>query len=112
MTNLEGLAKNIHTITRSKGFWNSFKEIDSFNFYAYKLAMIHSEVTEVLEAIRKDKGEEQILLEIADIMIRVLDFYEGLKVTGEISGDASLDDIIAEKIVINQGRPDMHGVRG
>jgi len=112
MTNFEGIAKNIHEITKSKGFWDGYREVDPFPFYAYKLAMIHSEVTEVLEAIRKDKGEQEVVLELADILIRVLDLYEGLKDTGEISRDVSLDEILAEKVIVNKARPQKHGVRG
>lgn len=112
MTSLETLAKQVHTITAQKGFWDSFNEVDPFPFYAYKLAMINSEVTEVLEAIRKDKGDKEVVLEIVDILIRVLDLYEGLKATGELEADWNLDDIMAEKIVVNQSRPERHGVRG
>jgi len=112
MKNLEELSKDIHRITRKKGFWDSFTEFDKFPFYAYKLAMIHSEVTETLEAIRKEKGEDEVVLEIVDIIIRVLDFYEGLKHTGEIEGKWDLDEMMAKKIEINEERPQMHDVRG
>jgi NTP pyrophosphatase (non-canonical NTP hydrolase) len=112
MKNLEELSKDIHSITRSKGFWDSFTEYDTFPFYAYKLAMIHSEVTETLEAIRKDKGEDEVVLEIVDILIRVLDFYEGLKYTKEIDSKWDLDEMMAKKIEVNEERPEMHGVRG
>lgn len=112
MSNLEGLAKNIHEITISKGFWDSYRETDSFPFYAYKLAMIHSEATEVLEAIRKDKGDEEVVMELIDIIIRVLDLYEGLKRTKEIADGWNLDDIMSKKILINSKRPERHGVRG
>lgn len=112
MTSLEGMSKNIHEITVRKGFWEGLDEKDPFPFLAYKLAMIHSEVTETLEAVRKDKGDEEIVLEIADIIIRVLDFYEGLRANGEIVAQTDLDTVIADKIVINQGRGYRHGVRG
>jgi NTP pyrophosphatase (non-canonical NTP hydrolase) len=112
MTNLDTTAKMLHATARRKGFWNSYDPEDSFTFYAKQLAMVHSEVTEVLEAIRKDQGEEKVVEEIADIIIRVLDFYEGLKTTGEISRDLSLDGILAQKSIINNGRPERHGVRG
>lgn len=112
MNSLDTLAKQVHEITVNKGFWDSFHELDPFPFYAYKLAMIHSEATEVLEAIRKDKGEEEVVLELVDIIIRVLDLYAGLKSTGEISEDVSLDSIMTEKIMVNNQRPRKHGVRG
>jgi len=112
MKSLDTTAKQIHATARNKGFWDSFVDDDPFTFYAKQLAMIHSEVTEVLEAIRKDQGEEKVVEEIADIIIRVLDFYEGLKVTGEISEDQSLDKVLTNKSLINQRRPHRHGVRG
>lgn len=112
INSLDTTAKNIHAITRGKGFWDGFQETDPFSFYAYKLAMIHSEVTETLEAIRKDEGDSAVVLELADILIRVLDFYEGLKVTGEISDGISLDKLMDQKMVANMARPQRHGVRG
>lgn len=112
MTSLDITAKMLHGTAVSKGFWDSYDPDDSFTFYAKQLAMVHSEVTEVLEAIRKDQGEEKVVEEIADIIIRVLDFYEGLKRTGEISNSLSLDDIMVQKSKINVQRPERHGVRG
>lgn len=112
MDSLDEGARQIHKIALDKGFWDGYRPIDSFPFYAYKLAMINSEVTEVLEAIRKDQGDEQVVLEIADIIIRTLDFYQGLKTTGEIGPEHSLDDLIGKKILVNQERPQKHGVRG
>ena len=112
MTNLDTTAKMLHGTAVAKGFWDSYDPEDSFTFYAKQLAMVHSEVTEVLEAIRKDQGDIKVVEEIADIIIRVLDFYEGLKRTGEISKNVSLDDMMATKAAINVKRPERHGVRG
>jgi hypothetical protein len=52
-------------------------EVDDI-FIAKQCMMIVSEVTEVMEAIRKDKGEEEITKEFADILIRTLDLYAGV----------------------------------
>jgi NTP pyrophosphatase (non-canonical NTP hydrolase) len=112
MMSLDTTAKMLHETAVSKGFWDSYDPEDSFIFYAKQLAMVHSEVTEVLEAIRKDQGDIKVVEEIADIIIRVLDFYEGLKKTGEISKNVSLDDMMATKAYINVQRPEKHGVRG
>jgi NTP pyrophosphatase (non-canonical NTP hydrolase) len=59
-----------------KGFWD---DNNGTIFYLKQLAMVHSEVSEVLEAIRKEKGDDQVVEELADIIIRVLDLYAGLK---------------------------------
>jgi NTP pyrophosphatase (non-canonical NTP hydrolase) len=68
-----------------------------------------SEVTEVMEAIRKDKGEEEITKEVADILIRTLDLYAGLVEAGYTK--LSLDYALKEKTQFNKTRPEKHGVR-
>ena len=112
MTRLDTTAKILHETAVQKKFWDDFDPVRPFIFYAKQIAMVHSEATEVLEAIRKDKGEDEIVEEIADIIIRVLDLFEGLKRTGEISKDASLDNAITQKTMKNKKRPERHGVRG
>jgi NTP pyrophosphatase (non-canonical NTP hydrolase) len=112
--NLDEMAKTIHRTAKEKGFWDPMKKkgMDHFVFYAKQLAMIHSEATEVLEALRKDKGQEQIVEEIADIIIRTLDLYEGLIEHGVINSTHSLNDSLAKKAAYNITRPKMHGVAG
>ena len=72
--------------------------------------MIHSEVTEALEAYRKDKGQAEIAEELVDILIRVLDLYVGAQNAGIIANN--LDDVMLEKTNFNATRPEMHGVLG
>jgi len=115
MINLDLLAKDLHGTSAEKGFWDYMyngeaPKADPFIFFAKQIAMVHSEATEVLEALRKDKGKDQVLEELADIVIRVLDLYEGLKVHGEVDG--SLEEVLISKAEINTHRPKMHGVRG
>jgi NTP pyrophosphatase (non-canonical NTP hydrolase) len=105
--NLDKLASDLHSTAVEKGFWNYEQD---FVFFAKQLAMVHSEVTEVLEALRKEKGEQQVVEELADILIRVLDLYQGLKDAHVVS--LSLHDILEEKANINKDRPKMHGVLG
>jgi NTP pyrophosphatase (non-canonical NTP hydrolase) len=71
--------------------------------------MIVSEVTEVMEAVRKDKGEEEIAKEIADVLIRTLDLYAGMMSNGYLT--ISLDKAFEEKTQFNKERPEKHGVR-
>jgi NTP pyrophosphatase (non-canonical NTP hydrolase) len=72
--------------------------------------MIHSEATEILEALRKDKGDQAVVEEIADLIIRTLDLYKGIKL---YSADLpSLDEVLMKKSIVNQDRPRLHGVRG
>jgi NTP pyrophosphatase (non-canonical NTP hydrolase) len=111
--NLDKLAYDLHYTAVEKGFWDPTKRIeeqDAFVFYAKQLAMIHSEVTEVLEALRKDKGEKEVVEELADILIRVLDLWAGLDSNGITT--SSLNDTLLEKAKFNESRDRMHGVAG
>ena len=63
----------------------------------------------VLEAVRKDKGEEEIAKEVADILIRTLDLYAGMVEAGYTK--ISLDYAMEEKTNFNKTRPEKHGVR-
>jgi NTP pyrophosphatase (non-canonical NTP hydrolase) len=102
----DNLAINLHKAAIEKGFWP--KEVDDI-FIAKQCMMIVSEVTEVMEAIRKDKGEEEITKEFADILIRTLDLYAGAVEAGYTR--LSLDQALREKVDFNKTRPEKHGVR-
>jgi NTP pyrophosphatase (non-canonical NTP hydrolase) len=102
----DDLAERLHTIAISKGFWSN--EVDDI-FIAKQCMMIVSEVTELMEAVRKDKGEGEIALETADIIIRTLDLYAGLVEAGYTT--VSLDYALQEKANINKERPEKHGVQ-
>lgn len=111
--NLDKLSTRLHETAVEKGFWDALgllPEEDKFIFYAKQIAMIHSEATEVLEALRKSKGHDQVVEELADIVIRVCDLYEGLRLSGEVL--YSLDKTVRSKARINTKRPRLHGVRG
>jgi NTP pyrophosphatase (non-canonical NTP hydrolase) len=102
----DNLAINLHEVAVEKGFWP--EEVDDI-FIAKQCMMIVSEVTEVMEAIRKDKGEEEITKEFADILIRTLDLYAGAVEAGYTK--LSLDQALREKVDFNKTRPEKHGVR-
>lgn len=114
LVNLDNLAAELHETALEKGFWaplDALRESDeTFVFYAKQIAMIHSEATEVLEALRKSKGQDQVVEELADIIIRVCDLYEGLRLNGEVM--YSLEKTIRRKAKFNNSRPRLHGVRG
>ena len=101
---LDALSALLHETAIEKGFWDSPKNFDVFG---NKLALVHSEVTEVLEAIRKNKGSEEIVEEIADVLIRSLDLYAAMRNGGFITH--SLDEILFNKIEKNKARPKLHG---
>ena len=101
---LDALSAILHETAIEKGFWNSPKNFDVFG---NKLALIHSEVTEVLEAIRKNKGSEEIVEEMSDILIRTLDLYASMRNAGFV--EHSLDEVLFNKIEKNKVRPALHG---
>lgn len=103
------IATELHTTAKEKGFYDSL-DMSEFNSQAKQLAMIHSEVTEVLEALRKSKGEQAVVEELADIIVRTLDMYTSLVEAGVVN--LSLDDVFAQKTEVNKDRPRMHGVLG
>jgi len=101
---LDVLAALLHETAIEKGFWDSPKNFDVFG---NKLALIHSEVTEVLEAIRKNKGSEQIVEEMVDILIRTLDLYASMRNAGFV--DHSIDEVLFNKMGKNKLRKKLHG---
>lgn len=111
--NLDKLSEQLHETAVEKGFWEPLTRMepdDDFIFICKQLAMVHSEVTEVLEAIRKDKGKDVVVEELADILIRVFDLYAGLIELGY--AEDSLHDVVKRKSEINKDRKRLHGVRG
>ena len=105
---LDDIAHTIHANAVEKGFWEANTEESRTIFYLKQLAMIHSEVSETLEAIRKEKGEDAVVEELADIIIRVLDLWAGMSWDQYIN--KSLKNTVAEKVEKNRSRPKMHGV--
>lgn len=104
--NLTDMAYVLNQNAREKGFWD---ENNGVNFYIKQMAMIHSEVTEILEALRKEQGDKAMLTEMADVIVRLLDLYGGMRIDGYFEG-LLLEDVLMEKIEKNKSRPRMHGV--
>lgn len=105
---LDQWSKEIHDNAVEKGFWEPNTEENHTIFYLKQIAMIHSECSEVLEAIRKEKGDDQVVEELADILIRTLDLYQGLVEDGYTN--ISLHQTMRQKTAINRQRPKLHGV--
>jgi NTP pyrophosphatase (non-canonical NTP hydrolase) len=101
---LDALAAILYETAIEKGFWDGEYTHDKVG---NKLALVHSEVTEVLEAIRKSHGSEKVVEEMADVIIRLLDIYAAMR--NEESVLHSLDEILEKKININKERPKLHG---
>lgn len=105
---LESMANDVHKTAVDKGFWP--EDVDDI-FVTKQLMMIVSEAVEVMEAIRKDKGQKEVADEMADIIIRTLDLWSGLKENGYVASDADLQVAFNNKTDVNKDRPERHGVR-
>ena len=101
---LDALAAMLHETAKEKGFWDGEYSHDKIG---NKLALVHSEVTEVLEAIRKSKGSESVVEEMADVIIRLLDVYAAMRNEEQILH--SLDEVLESKVNKNKERPRLHG---
>jgi len=83
------LQNEIYENARDKGFWEDFHNVldtQKITFgIATQLALIHSEVSEALEALRK-YDMENFEEELADIVIRVMNLSErfGIDLMGQI----------------------------
>lgn len=98
---LNELGREIIEINRNNG-WNVTQPVDWLDTYKVPavLALIHSEVSEALEAFRKDDAcnfEE----ELADVLIRVLDLTAGLHL--------NIDQAVRLKMEKNKTRGHKHG---
>lgn len=100
-TMISDLGREIIAINTANG-WNVMQPEQWADTYKVPgvLALIHSEVSEALEAFRKD-DKANFIEELADVLIRVLDCSEGLGM--------DIESAICAKLEKNRGRGFRHG---
>lgn len=110
---LFALGEEINAINRANG-WNICEaddwapsDVGKDDVETYKLsthiALIHSEASEALEAIRH-RDKENFAEEMADVLIRVVDMTHGLGI--------NIADEVAKKLEKNRQRGYRHGGKG
>lgn len=90
--------KEIHNLAREKGWWDRPREVPEL------LCLIHSEISEALEAYRNgiEEGQKGCLSEeLADTIIRIWDMaaYLGIDIV----------EAVRQKHKVNLQRPYRHG---
>lgn len=104
MMTINQTQKTVHEIAKEHGFWSNLNVPE-------KLMLMVSELAEALEEYRNgypitqirviDGKPEGVPVELADCVIRILDFCEFFKI--------DLEDALARKIQYNRTRPFRHG---
>ena len=119
---INNLSKEIYQANKAKGFWEDRefipRNMERMNcmpgdikavqkaFNAQMLALIHSEISEALEADRKDLMDDKLPnrlgleVELADAFIRICDMAGGLSM--------DLGGAVEEKLAYNTTRPYKH----
>jgi NTP pyrophosphatase (non-canonical NTP hydrolase) len=115
MLTIKMMQEAAHENSKSKGFWedeesllnraNAMHGVNARDveklIVSRKIALIHSEASEGLEALRESHGFGNLAEELADVIIRVGDLAQWLGI--------DLETAVRTKMQKNAARPTLHG---